>query len=119
VTPFDADQARTAEWLGCSVEQMNRDHDGLHHALCGWLGVPSHSMADAAGESFDGNLAALEETAVLHLQRFANLAGADLSRVLDRSLAQEIKTDRVNAGQGGVCRTILSPDHTAMEARHG
>ncbi|MGV0964185.1 MAG: hypothetical protein ACOYBT_09875 [Polynucleobacter sp.] len=49
---------------------MNREHDPLHRALCGWLGVRSHSMADAAGEPFDPALSALEETAVLHVQRF-------------------------------------------------
>lgn len=66
---FDADQARTAAWLGCAVDEMNAAHDTLHHALCGWLGVRSHSMADAAGEPFDPALSAIEEDAVLHVQR--------------------------------------------------
>lgn len=67
---FDAQQAETARWMGYpDATAMNAAHDPLHAALCGWLGVPSHSLACARGEAFDETLAAVEESAVLHVQR--------------------------------------------------
>lgn len=74
---FDAQQAATARWMGYpDAAAMNRDHDPLHEALCRWLGIPSHAMLAARGEAHDGALAAMEEDAVLHLQRFMVNAGA-------------------------------------------
>lgn len=64
-----------AEWMGCTVEAMNSAHDEWHAALCAWLGIPSHSLACAAGEPHDGVLAGLEEAAVLHTQKFVCAAG--------------------------------------------
>jgi hypothetical protein len=78
--PFDAHQREVAEWLGCSVEQMNNQHDPLHLALCGWLGVPSEAMKDAAGELHGGRLAGLEEQAVLSVQRLAVAHGVEMPR---------------------------------------
>lgn len=57
--------------MGCSVAKLNAEHDAYHHALCAWLGVVSEAMKDAAGEPHDGQLAGLEEQAVLHVQRLA------------------------------------------------
>jgi hypothetical protein len=70
MSPFDQHQATTAEWMGYpDAAAMNAVHDALHCALCDWLGIKSHSMADAAGEPFDPKLSAVEESAVLHVQR--------------------------------------------------
>jgi hypothetical protein len=66
----DAQQAATARWMGYpDAEAMNAQHDPLHHAVCEWLGVPSHSMLCAHGQDHNAKLAAIEEDAVLHLQR--------------------------------------------------
>jgi len=74
---FDGHQRDMAAWVGCaSVDEMNAMHDPLHHALCGWLGVTSHAMLDAAGLPHDAALAAIEEEAVLHCQRLAMAHGA-------------------------------------------
>lgn len=67
--PFDAHQQAIAEWMGCTVDAMNRDHDDLHRALCNWLRIKSHSMADASGRAFDPVLSGMEEVAVLYVQR--------------------------------------------------
>ena len=70
MTEFDAHQAETAAWMGYpDAAAMNAAHDPLHRALCGWLGVTSHSMLCAGGEPHDATLAAMEEDAVLHTQR--------------------------------------------------
>lgn len=71
MSPFQQQQATTADWLNCSVEQMNAAHDPLHAALCQWLGVSSHSLACARGEMHDEGVAVMEEEAVLHVQRLA------------------------------------------------
>lgn len=66
-------KADTAGWIGCSIEQMDAEHDPLHRALCAWAGVPSHSMRVAAGDSLnpsDKHIADLEENAVLNVQRW-------------------------------------------------
>jgi hypothetical protein len=69
---FAEHQAETARWMGYpDAAAMNAVHDPLHLALCHWLGIPSHSMACAAGEAHDAALAAVEESAVLHVQRLA------------------------------------------------
>lgn len=62
-------QPETAEWMGCTIEEMNR----VHADLCAWLNVESQSLRIARGEILDANehmLAWLEESAVLHVQRF-------------------------------------------------
>jgi len=72
-------QADMARWMGyLDTAALNRDHDPLHHALAGWLGIPSHAMRQAAGEALTSDeamLASLEEEAVLHVQRWMNHAG--------------------------------------------
>ena len=74
---FAERQAATARWMGYpDADAMNAAHDPLHRALCRWLGIPSHSLRNAAGEPHDAALAALEEDAVLHVQRFMAHAGA-------------------------------------------
>lgn len=75
---FEAHQADMAQWMGVSVAVLNATHDDLHRATCRWLGVESFAMLDAAGEFLSGRereLAALEETAVLHLQRLLHAHG--------------------------------------------
>lgn len=70
---FDDHQAEVAAWLGCSVEKMNKEHDALHQELCGAFGVVSQALRDARGETLtvdQKRVAALEETAVLHVQRW-------------------------------------------------
>lgn len=74
---FSDHQAETAAWMGyATADDMNADHDALHAAMCKWLGVPSHSLLQAAGEPHDAHLAWIEENAVLHLQRFMRQIGA-------------------------------------------
>ena len=78
---FAEHQADTAQRLGYGddVEAMNRDHDPLHRALCAWLGVPSLAMRMAAGLDLteaEAALAALEEDAVLAVQRFKRAAAS-------------------------------------------
>lgn len=68
--PFRQHQLEVAQWVGCSVDDLNAHHDALHGALCRWLGVPSHSLACARSDTHDAALAALEEEAVMHVQRF-------------------------------------------------
>jgi hypothetical protein len=71
-------QAETAAWMGYeTIDEMNAEHDPIHRALCGWLGLPSNSMRAAVGETLQGEdaaLAAYEEDAVLHVQRFQQMA---------------------------------------------
>lgn len=73
--PFKQHQLEVAQWVGCSVDDLNLYHDALHRALCDWLGVPSHSLACARSDTHDARLAALEEEAVLYLQRFMTAQG--------------------------------------------
>jgi hypothetical protein len=75
---FHAHQQETADWLGCTVEQMNVDHDRLHRALAGWTGSTSHALRMGAGEVLtpdERTQADLEENAVLHLQRYMVATG--------------------------------------------
>lgn len=65
---------QTARWLGygSDIAALDRDHDPLHRRLCSWLGIPSYSMKDAAGEPLTADerrLAEVEEDAVLCVQR--------------------------------------------------
>lgn len=76
---FDDHQAEVAAWMGCSVGEMNAAHDPMHRSLCAWLGVPSHSLACAAGDDHDARLAGLEEEAVLHVQRLAVAYSVEVS----------------------------------------
>ena len=80
MSSFEQHQAATARWMGYpDAAGMNADHDDLHRALCRWLGVTSHAMRIAAGESLsreDHTLANLEEDAVMYLQKFMRHAGA-------------------------------------------
>ena len=67
---------QTAEWLGYGddVAAMDLVHDSYHRQLCKWLGVPSLSMKDAAGEPLtdaERALACIEEDAALAVQRLA------------------------------------------------
>lgn len=71
----------TAAWMGYrgpdAVARMDAEHDSLHRALCAWLGLDSQSMRVAAGETLterEHALACYEEDAVLHVQRFRQMA---------------------------------------------
>jgi hypothetical protein len=67
------EQEAMAEWMGCSVERMNVHHDRLHRWIAERVGLPSFSLRRADGEhlSPDENaLAAAEEDAVLHVQKY-------------------------------------------------
>lgn len=62
-----------AQWMGCSVEEMNSTHDGLHAELCQWFGATSFSLLMAQGVELTPerrHLAELEEAAVLATQRW-------------------------------------------------
>jgi hypothetical protein len=75
---FHAHQQETADWLGCTVEQMNADHDRLHGELTKWTGRNSYALRMGRGESLTARqrvLADLEENAVLHLQRYMVAVG--------------------------------------------
>lgn len=80
MSDFAQHQAATARWMGYpDADAMNAAHDPLHRSLCRWLGVTSHAMREAAGESLtreEQTLANMEEDAVMHLQRFIVHAGA-------------------------------------------
>jgi hypothetical protein len=60
-----------------TTDEMNAEHDRLHADLCSWLGIESQSLKVARGESLtEGHreLACYEEDAVLHVQRFRQMA---------------------------------------------
>lgn len=82
--PHDTDEYRiTARELGYNENTlaMCQDHDSLHVALCKWLGLgTSFSMLAAVGKLPDDqkHLAAIEEAAVLAVQRFMKLSGGKL-----------------------------------------
>ena len=81
---FEEHQSDMAAWLGTDVANMDRQHDPLHRAIAGWLGITSHAMRDAAGERLTAReqaLAVLEEAACLHLQRYLVNAGAEVPNV--------------------------------------
>lgn len=71
-------QAEVAQRLGYpDALQMVLDHDPLHARLCDWLGLPaSYSLRLAAGElpAEQVHLAAIEEEAVIAVQRFWTMA---------------------------------------------
>jgi hypothetical protein len=67
------EQEAIADWMGCSVEQMNRHHDRMHLWLSERLGVRSLSLAISHGERLspaEGNVAAAEEDAVLAVGKY-------------------------------------------------
>lgn len=58
---------------------MNREHDLTHSLLARALGLPhSPTLHDVAHGRAASDLHAIEEEAVLALQRFARAAGVDL-----------------------------------------
>jgi hypothetical protein len=67
-----------AEWMRYpSVEAMDADHDALHADLSLLLGITSQSLRLAAGETLtsdEQDVAACEEAAVLHVQRWLQWA---------------------------------------------
>jgi hypothetical protein len=70
---FAAHQEEVARWMGCTVAQMNRLHDETHRRLAEWTGVESRALKHARGKRLSDEeqaLANLEETSVLHLQRY-------------------------------------------------
>lgn len=60
--------------FGDDVAALTREHDALHSRLMDWLGQPySYSLMRAAGyENTDWGIAALEEEAVLVIQKLLN-----------------------------------------------
>lgn len=67
------EQTAMAEWMGCSVDQMNAHHDDLHRWLAARAGLPSYSLKWSAGDQLtpDQNaVAAAEEDAVLEIQKY-------------------------------------------------
>lgn len=87
MTEFERDQLKTARELGYGddVAAMNRDHDPLHYSLCAWLQVPSYSMVIARNEPVtpaQASLAAIEEAAVLAVQRLMRAHGVEVPATL-------------------------------------
>lgn len=73
-------QTEVAAWLGTDIATMNRNHDPLHLALCAWLGIESQAMRHGLGQHLgpqEHALAALEEEAVLHVQRLIYYAAKE------------------------------------------
>jgi hypothetical protein len=71
-------QAATAQCLGYGddVEAMTEDHDATHCLLADFLSLPtSHALRAAAGLDHDEGLAAIEEQAVMAVQRLMRRAG--------------------------------------------
>jgi hypothetical protein len=67
------EQAAMAEWMGCSVERMNRHHDDLHRWLSARAELPSYSLLLSEGANLTPDehaVAAAEEDAVLYVQRY-------------------------------------------------
>jgi hypothetical protein len=79
--PHDTNEYRgTARRLGYGGDTtaMCRDHDPVHALLADWLGLTSYSLRQAAGEPVDARLAAMEEDAVLAVQKYMRHAGGRL-----------------------------------------
>lgn len=75
---FDEAQIDTARDLGYGedVDAMNRDHDPLHVALCGWLGVPCVALPGGSAAAVGSDVAMIEETAVMAVQKLMRAHGA-------------------------------------------
>jgi hypothetical protein len=84
-------QADLAARLGYgTAAAMNREHDLAHSILAHALGLPhSHTLHDVAHGRPASDLHAIEEEAVLALQRFARAAGVDLVAVATEQSAKE------------------------------
>lgn len=62
-----------------SAEELNRDYDLTHSLLAAWLGLPwSPTLYDVARGISGDELHAIEEEAVLAVQRLANALKVDL-----------------------------------------
>lgn len=79
---FDEHQQAIADWMGCTVEQMNMTHDAAHRQLCEQFGTgDSLSLRMARGEKLteaEQRIAGLEENAVLAIQRWLFTAAKEL-----------------------------------------
>jgi hypothetical protein len=70
---LEDEQKAMAEWMGCTVEQMNRHHDRIHLWLSERAGQRSFSLAVSHGEALtpeEGAVAAAEEDAALAIGRY-------------------------------------------------
>lgn len=83
--PHDTESYRaTARELGYGDGQdaalrMAQEHDALHALLTAWLGIPeSFSLRVAAGADPDSEIAAIEEAAVLAVQKLMVRGGGRL-----------------------------------------
>jgi hypothetical protein len=69
-----SDKHALAAWMKYpSAEAMDADHDGLHEKLCEMFSVPSYSLRKRDGGTMTEHmeeLAACEEAAILHVQRW-------------------------------------------------
>lgn len=81
---FDQHQEAVARWMGYdSAEEMNLDHDTLHQMVARQFNVYSFALAKSRGGTLDAEqefLAALEEDAILHLQRYLTHARRGVPR---------------------------------------
>jgi hypothetical protein len=68
------DRTALTEWMKYpSIQEMDADHDRLHELVCDMLAVRSYSLAKRDGATLsqeEEDLAACEEAAILHLQRW-------------------------------------------------
>lgn len=74
---FADHQAEMAAWMGCTVSEMNKAHDGVHWAVERLSGYTSHAMRQAVGTPLTPDeqaLADIEEDACLALQRYLHHA---------------------------------------------
>jgi len=70
---IEDEQKAMAQWMGCTVERMNRFHDRIHQWLAERVGQPSHSLRISHGEILNPDehaIAAAEEDAVLAVQKY-------------------------------------------------
>lgn len=65
---------------GLDIARMNRTHELTHTMLAHWLGLPASPVFEriSAGLTEATDMTALEETAVLAIEAFANHMGVDL-----------------------------------------
>ncbi len=74
-------QRETADKLGITVEQMNAEHDAVHSMLATWLGLPHTPTLYGVVTKNYFPAHAVEEEAVLAIQKWAAAAGVDLVEV--------------------------------------
>lgn len=81
---FDQHQEAIARWMGYdSAEEMNQEHDELHKGISAYFELPSYALSKARGTKLNeaqAFLAALEEDAILHLQRYLTHARRGVPR---------------------------------------